>query len=173
MTERTEPDWDPRDPSVLGDQRQAYDEMRARCPVAHSDFVMATDRLHGPAHLEIPKVARTPKGRIRGPRSAIGLSADGEPASPRTMPIPQESGHRRAADRNWFHPLLVNAAGAVWHDGSYRGICRSPLAPRRNSRQACSARDARNTVAGRASRGRRALARRAIPSGTGPAVPAA
>jgi hypothetical protein len=37
MTERTGPDWDPRDPSVLTDQRRAYDEMRARCPVAHSD----------------------------------------------------------------------------------------------------------------------------------------
>jgi len=39
MTERTVPDWDPRDPSVLSDQRQAYDEMRAHCPVAHSDFL--------------------------------------------------------------------------------------------------------------------------------------
>jgi hypothetical protein len=39
MTERTGPDWNPRDPSVLADQRQAYDEMRARCPVAHSDFL--------------------------------------------------------------------------------------------------------------------------------------
>lgn len=39
MTERTGPDWDPRDPSVLADQRRAYDEMRARCPVAHSDFL--------------------------------------------------------------------------------------------------------------------------------------
>jgi cytochrome P450 len=39
MTERTGPDWDPRDPSVLGDQQRAYDEMRARCPVAHSDFL--------------------------------------------------------------------------------------------------------------------------------------
>jgi cytochrome P450 len=32
-------DWDPRDPSVLADQRAAYDEMRQRCPVAHSDFM--------------------------------------------------------------------------------------------------------------------------------------
>ena len=31
--------WDPRDPSVLADQRRAYDEMRERCPVAHSDFL--------------------------------------------------------------------------------------------------------------------------------------
>jgi cytochrome P450 len=32
-------DWDPRDVSVLRDQRAAYDEMRERCPVAHSEFL--------------------------------------------------------------------------------------------------------------------------------------
>lgn len=35
----TEYDWDPRDPSVLTDQRRTYDEMRERCPVAHSEFM--------------------------------------------------------------------------------------------------------------------------------------
>jgi cytochrome P450 len=30
-------DWNPRDPAVLADQRHAYDDMRERCPVAHSD----------------------------------------------------------------------------------------------------------------------------------------
>ena len=39
MADRDRADWDPRDPSVLKDQRQAYDEMRARCPVAYSDFL--------------------------------------------------------------------------------------------------------------------------------------
>jgi cytochrome P450 len=29
--------WDPQDPAVLEDQRSAYDEMRGRCPVAHSE----------------------------------------------------------------------------------------------------------------------------------------
>jgi len=32
-------DWDPREPSVLADQRTAYDEMRERCPVAYSEFM--------------------------------------------------------------------------------------------------------------------------------------
>jgi cytochrome P450 len=32
-------DWDPRHPSVLEDQRRAYDEMRERCPVAHSEHL--------------------------------------------------------------------------------------------------------------------------------------
>ena len=39
MSEPQQPDWDPRDPSVLEDQRRAYDDMRERCPVAHSEFM--------------------------------------------------------------------------------------------------------------------------------------
>jgi cytochrome P450 len=39
MSNEPTPDWDPRDPSVLNDQRRAYDEMRERCPVAYSDFL--------------------------------------------------------------------------------------------------------------------------------------
>lgn len=33
------PEWDPRAPSVLRDQLQAYDAMRRHCPVAHSDYL--------------------------------------------------------------------------------------------------------------------------------------
>jgi cytochrome P450 len=33
------PDWDPRDPAVLDDQRRAYDAMRERCPIAYSEFL--------------------------------------------------------------------------------------------------------------------------------------
>lgn len=32
-------DWNPRDASIVADQRHAYDEMRERCPVAHSEFM--------------------------------------------------------------------------------------------------------------------------------------
>lgn len=39
MTDGRDHDWDPRDPAVLDDQRRAYDEMRERCPVAHSEFM--------------------------------------------------------------------------------------------------------------------------------------
>lgn len=34
-----EPDWDPRAQSVLDDQIAAYDELRPRCPVAHSELL--------------------------------------------------------------------------------------------------------------------------------------
>lgn len=33
------PDWDPRSEDVRRDQRAAYDGLRARCPVAYSDFM--------------------------------------------------------------------------------------------------------------------------------------
>ena len=32
-------DWDPRSAEVLEDQIAAYDAMRKRCPVAHSDYL--------------------------------------------------------------------------------------------------------------------------------------
>jgi cytochrome P450 len=38
MTEPQEIDWDPRSEPVLKDQIAAYDEMRGRCPVAHSEY---------------------------------------------------------------------------------------------------------------------------------------
>lgn len=39
MNEEQHHDWNPLDASVLKDQRQAYDDMRERCPVAHSEFL--------------------------------------------------------------------------------------------------------------------------------------
>lgn len=39
MDEMTRDDWDPGDESVLQNQRSAYDKMREKCPVAHSDFM--------------------------------------------------------------------------------------------------------------------------------------
>lgn len=39
MNEEQQDDWNPRDASILEDQRRAYDEMRERCPVAHSEFM--------------------------------------------------------------------------------------------------------------------------------------
>lgn len=38
MSSTREPDWNPRDPSVLDDPLPAYDRMRRECPVAWSDY---------------------------------------------------------------------------------------------------------------------------------------
>ena len=39
MSETGSKDWEPRDDAVLRDQRQAFDGMRERCPVAHSELM--------------------------------------------------------------------------------------------------------------------------------------
>jgi len=39
VNDKVQADWDPKSDAVQGDQRAAYDEMRERCPVAHSDFL--------------------------------------------------------------------------------------------------------------------------------------
>ena len=39
MNDRSRQDWDPQSDTVLRDQRLAYDKLRERCPVAHSDFL--------------------------------------------------------------------------------------------------------------------------------------
>jgi len=39
MDKKTVPQWDPRSEAVLQDQIAAYDEMRRRCPVAHSEYL--------------------------------------------------------------------------------------------------------------------------------------
>ncbi|MEO7952570.1 MAG: cytochrome P450 [Polaromonas sp.] len=39
MTHPTQADWKPASDEVLRDQRAAFDAMRERCPVAHSDFL--------------------------------------------------------------------------------------------------------------------------------------
>ncbi|QEA38217.1 cytochrome P450 [Pistricoccus aurantiacus] len=40
MSDTAPADWDPRSPKVLDNQIQAYDEMRHRCPVAYSDYLL-------------------------------------------------------------------------------------------------------------------------------------
>jgi cytochrome P450 len=39
MTQEPQNDWNPTSPEVQRDQRSSYDEMRSRCPVAHSEFM--------------------------------------------------------------------------------------------------------------------------------------
>ena len=85
MTERTEPDWDPRDPSVLGDQRRAYDEMRARCPVAYSDFLGWSLF----AHRDVVAAVRD---------TVTFSSATKRRAIPNGMDPPEHTAHRQVLD---------------------------------------------------------------------------
>lgn len=47
MTTRPQSDWDPKAQSVLDDQIAAYDELRSRCPVAHSELLGWSVLRHG------------------------------------------------------------------------------------------------------------------------------
>src|SRR5450759_432253 len=85
MAEPTRPDWDPRDPSVLGDQQRAYDEMRARCPVAHSDFLGWSLF----AHHDVVAAVRD---------MATIRSATKRPAIPNGMDPPEHTAHRQVLD---------------------------------------------------------------------------
>jgi hypothetical protein len=39
VSDTVKDDWDPRESSVQEDQQRAYDDIRERCPVAHSKFM--------------------------------------------------------------------------------------------------------------------------------------
>ncbi len=76
-------DWDPRDASVLADQRAAYDEMRERCPVAHSAFMSWSIFRHE----DIENVLADP---------ATYSSASRHVAVPNGMDPPEHTRHRAA-----------------------------------------------------------------------------
>ncbi len=78
-------DWDPRDPAVLHDQRAAYDGMRARCPVAYSDFLGWSLFRHG----DIVAVLDDP---------ATYSSASRHLAIPNGMDPPQHTIYRNALE---------------------------------------------------------------------------
>lgn len=85
MVDAPTSDWDPRAPSVLRDQRRAYDEMRERCPVAYSDFLNWSLFRHS----DIVAVLADP---------ATYSSASRHRAIPNGMDPPEHSLYRRALE---------------------------------------------------------------------------
>lgn len=96
MTQHMTPDWDPKDQSVLEDQRRAYDEMRERCPVAYSEFLgWSLFR-----HADIEGVLADPETFSSAtPRRAI----------PNGMDPPEHTRYRRALEpffsAEWLAPI--------------------------------------------------------------------
>lgn len=95
MSERPIPDWNPRDPAVLGDQRLAYDSMRERCPVAHSEFLNWSLFRHG----DIAGVLADPK---------IFSSASKHRAVPNGIDPPEHTRYRNALEP-YFTPERMQA----------------------------------------------------------------
>lgn len=79
-------DWDPRAPEALADQRAAYDAMRERCPVAHSDA------MHWSLfrHADVVAVLADPETFINSSRHM---------AIPNAMNGPEHARHRRELAR--------------------------------------------------------------------------
>lgn len=95
MSDRPVSDWDPRDDAVLHDQRRAYDEMRERCPVAHSDFLdWSLFR-----HADVVNVLADPK---------TYSSASRHRAIPNGMDPPEHTLYRRALEP-YFTPERMAA----------------------------------------------------------------
>ena len=100
-------DWDPRDPDVLVDQLRAYDQMRGRCPVAHSDDLgWSVFR-----HEDVVAVAED--------HETFSSAVSGaHPAVPNGYDPPAHTGYRAIVER-YFTPEKV--AG---FDGQFRRLAR-------------------------------------------------
>ena len=79
-------DWDPRSAEVLADPLAAYDRMRRRCPVAHSDY------LHYSVfrHADILHILADPE--------TFSSQASRHVSVPNTMDPPEHTAYRRAID---------------------------------------------------------------------------
>ena len=94
MSQNHTNDWDPRSPEVLEDQIAAYDEMRGRCPVAHSDLLGWSVL----GHDDVVRVLDDPQtfSNVVSPRLTV----------PNGMDPPEHSEFRRINDR-YFTPELM------------------------------------------------------------------
>ena len=98
MSDQSEPhvDWDPRSPQVQADQIAAYDEMRARCPVAYSAYRNWTV-FH---HADIVAILDDP--------ATFSNAVSSHPSVPNGMDPPEHTSFRAINDR-YFTPDRMRA----------------------------------------------------------------
>lgn len=115
MSTHEQSDWDSREPSVLADQRRAYDDMRDRCPVAHSEALgWSLFR-----HADVQEVLSDPETFSNTSRHhAIPNAMDGpEHTRYRGLLEPYFSEERMAAFEPLCRDIAADAARA-FRDGS-------------------------------------------------------
>ncbi len=96
MNERSPQDWDPKADSVQRDQRTAFDEMRERCPVAHSDLLgWSLFR-----HQDVVQALNDP--------TTFSSSVSTHPAVPNGMDPPEHTEYRRIIEP-YFGPDRMQA----------------------------------------------------------------
>ncbi len=86
------PRWDLRAPEVSADQIGAYDAIRARCPVAHEDYLGWTVFTHADAV------------RVLTDHETFSNRVSAHLSVPNGMDPPEHSGHRRVNERYFTQP---------------------------------------------------------------------
>lgn len=96
MTDSPHADWDPRSEPILADQIAAYDTMRNRCPVAHSDY------LHWSVfrHADVLHVLHD--------HETFSSAVSSRPSVPNGMDPPEHTTYRRIIEP-YFAPQDVEA----------------------------------------------------------------
>src|SRR5512141_281428 len=79
-------DWDPRAPEVQADQVAAYDDMRRRCPVAHSEYLNWSVF----SHADAVRVLKDPETFSNAVSTHLNV--------PNGMDPPRHAGYRRLID---------------------------------------------------------------------------
>lgn len=114
MTEvRAGHDWDPRAPQVVADQLAAYDAMRGRCPVAHSDYLGWTLFRHD----DVAAAARD--------HDTFSNVVSTRVSVPNGMDPPEHTEHRRINER-YFTPERVAALEPTVRDIAARLVADLP-----------------------------------------------
>ncbi|WP_322994594.1 cytochrome P450 [Castellaniella sp.] len=113
----THQDWDPRAPDVLADPIAAYDRMRQRCPVAHSDYLHHSVFRHADVM------------RILTDHETFSSQASRFVSVPNSMDPPEHTAYR-ALIEPYFGPARMAA-----FEPTCRRICNELVAalPRNNS----------------------------------------
>ena len=96
MKSQSPPDWNPTSPKVLRDQAAAYDEMRRRCPVAHSEL-MGWSLFR---HEDVVRVLQAPE--------AFSNAVSQHLSVPNGMDPPEHTAYRRIIEP-YFSPARMQA----------------------------------------------------------------
>lgn len=96
MSKEPQPDWDPRSQAVLDDQIAAYDRMRARCPMAYSDYL----RWSVFRHADVMRVLEDP--------ATFGNAVSSHLSVPNGMDPPEHTEYRKIIEP-YFGPQRMQA----------------------------------------------------------------
>jgi cytochrome P450 len=95
LKERLRPDWDPRSDKVLDNQIAAYDEMRQRCPVAHSEYLNWSVFRHGDVV------------RVLDDHETFSSAVSAHLSVPNGMDPPEHTEYRRIVDSYFTHERMT------------------------------------------------------------------